>query len=66
MGHLSSYVLEAEKLLFQLGNLLWDGQQAQWLSKTLSKLCTLKHSNINKVLKWINAAEDDFEDVSHA
>lgn len=42
MVHLSSDILEAGKLLFPLGNLLWDGQQAEWRSKTPSKLCTLK------------------------
>lgn len=64
--HLSNHILEAGKLLFQLGNVLWDGQEAQRLSKTPSKLCMLRNSNVDKVLKWLSAAEDDFEGVSHA
>jgi len=65
MVHLSSHILEAGKLLFQLGNLLWDGQRAQWLSKAPSNLCMLRHSNVDKVWKQNNAAEDDFEGASH-
>lgn len=60
--HLRYHISEAGKLFFLLGNLLWDGQQAQWVSM----LCTLRHSDVDKVLKQISAAGDDFESVSYA
>lgn len=66
MVHLRSDILEAGKLLFPLGNLLWDGQQAEWRSNTPPKLCTLRHSNVDKGLQRLSAAEEDFEGVSHA
>lgn len=38
MVHLSSHILEDGKLLFQLGNLLWDGQQPQWMILKVSAM----------------------------
>lgn len=55
--------MEARDFLLQLGNLLSD---AQWLSKTPSKLYTLKHLSIDYVFRLVNADEYDLEGICHA